>query len=1000
MTRYLNIRRVSVVKMKKKESGRIWISGNCVHTDNKHIWDKINGWLKTTLYKERDEPNTKLDIKKYQFLQLIGDLTAEYRIHGRSFIDRQGSKKKIEKYLRWEYKNKIRRCRNDLQKNKIDEKLKQQLAALKKMEIESKIQEINNHFKKKGLDGLIFDEERTQFQLKVYSFMGPEEEAEIAGPKSRIILFGPYEPKIIKFCDETSFYMNKKLWNNSKDRFHEVVVRETPVKGPTHIIPIEQYLERDLENERKLFRKKGPLWVDLDSQGYVVERDEVDEIIDRFNEKQFQFLIGEAASGKTAIVASIGYRLAKEQRWNVNILPSKAFQYTTVDNLVKEMDFFNPQTEDGLIILEDLHKNAPDIVYILEHMIPKKSRFLLVARESYKIGLKQEELDFLNKFEVKGLEKENFFRVAEDLIDMYKKNIGDERKKDFQKLDEEHITKIKRVADGNLWILSYLLGAWSPDKITDKEIVYDKVRKDIDDLQKEFENKYNVNDVTVALLTLATLSILEVGMLKSFLNERYGKIKVNELTLKKLCEYGEIEYVNGYYSIPHSALATLYIETATFKSSKKDYTDMLIEISDQLELTGFSGNDEEFILEIIRAYLKTHPKNYLEVITQIPSYVKYTQFKDHFLPISFSKLIQDFDMTQILIKMIEEDNDENFIRILKAIKEMTYGGWNPIPRQILRDPYKYTHFINNIKKDAGEFVKKINGISRLSSIIRNEQNVKRIADYQRVFSFGIYPKDFYNSYLEELDLNNLISKLENKNTRLDDSIRVLEQLYALDKNILDVIKTIIRYKTGTGISLSELGLTCRTIHEDGIGYSYGENQNLIKYLIDLTDIDQLILKMGTEKLSGLSLSFPYIKEQIKGNKIRIENILNTLSIKINKEQDIIEIFYLFSGVAYMGKKFSVDLINRIDVKRIISMIEKSMIEKVDRFELFLRLFGITAGHFLEEKIDAVRLISEKFKIRELLSEKIIREILSEKIIREILSEEEIKIINKIIEDKP
>jgi hypothetical protein len=132
MVRYLNVRRVSAAKMKKKKSRRIWISGNCIHTDNKHTWDKINTWLKTTLYKEQDEPYTTLDIKKYQFLQLIGDLTAEYQIHGRTFIDRQGGKKKIEKYLRWKYKNQEERCRNYTQKKQNRGKIEKTTKCIKK----------------------------------------------------------------------------------------------------------------------------------------------------------------------------------------------------------------------------------------------------------------------------------------------------------------------------------------------------------------------------------------------------------------------------------------------------------------------------------------------------------------------------------------------------------------------------------------------------------------------------------------------------------------------------------------------------------------------------------------------------------------------------------------------------------------------------------------------------------------------------------------------------
>ncbi len=319
-------------------------------------------------------------------------------------------------------------------------------------------------------------------------------------------------------------------------------------------------------------------------------------------------------------MASIGYKLTKEKGWDVNILPSEAFIETTADNLIREINFFNPETKDALIIIEDFHKNAFDIVYILEHMIHKKSRILLVSRDSFKTGLQQKDLEFLKRFKIKELEKNNFSKIADGLIETYRKKMEGARKKDYEKLNEDHISKFKNLADGNLWILAYLLEAWSPNKIINMEIVYDKIKKDIDDLDKEFKRlKEKLRGVSDSLLALAPFSKYEVGVSESFINEN-GVIKLNKDTLEKLVDYGEIVDENGLYSIPHSALAELYMETAMHYIDKNGFPSLLVNLFDESKDGVFSGNAKKYSLELLQAYLKSNPRNYGEVVNRVCNY--------------------------------------------------------------------------------------------------------------------------------------------------------------------------------------------------------------------------------------------------------------------------------------------------------------------------------------------------------------------------------------------
>jgi hypothetical protein len=142
------------------------------------------------------------------------------------------------------------------------------------------------------------------------------------------------------------------------------------------------------------------------------------------------------------------------------------------------------------------------------------------------------------------------------------------------------------------------------------EIVYDEVKKDIDNLEK----KYGVSEAEDVLLTLAPLSKFEIGVSKLFFDKDVGVIRLNHNTVKKLRNYGEIQLKNEYFYIPHSTLASLYLKTAMFQNPEKNYTEMTKKIRRQLKNTdlGFSGKINRFVSEILQLYLLNKPDNLSE----------------------------------------------------------------------------------------------------------------------------------------------------------------------------------------------------------------------------------------------------------------------------------------------------------------------------------------------------------------------------------------------------
>ena len=893
------------MNQEKKET--IWITGKSIHTNNISSWNKVEKKLKSPLHVE-------LDITKRQFLELIGDVTAENIILNNPLIEERDVLAKIRKFLTWKFNQKLPGESPEDEK-KINDELNKQLLITKseKFTIIGKINNINNIFKKEGLEENIYEKKGHQFRLLFFSFTGPEKiKVEEICPKERIILFGPDDPHIIEFCDKTSFYFNRKRWNSVRDRFFEIVVEKKQMNTPAYFIPIDRYLERYIKNEPKFFRKRGPLWCDLEN-GFVVERDEIKEIIDGFEKYQFQLLMGEAASGKTTIVASMGYKLVKEG-WDVNILSSKSFNFSNVSDIINKMDFFNPEIENSLIIIDDFHKNAPELIHILKHMTPKKSRILLVTRNSYKINLQQEEIEFLDRFKAKELKKENFSRVADNLIDMIKKNGDDVRKKNFKKLNDKHIIEIKQEANGNLWILAYLLEAWSPDKAIDIGLVYDKIKKDINDLDIEFRrSKQYLIGVWDALMSLAPFSMFEIGVSKYFFNEKDGIIKIDSRTLEKLIEYGEILDENNYYFIPHSTPAELYLKTAMIKK----YEDSLFYITRQLENRGFSGYIKDYPSEIIKAYIQINPKDFTKLISNIGSYLwdLYAFRSDRKLkklvtfPINLKKIFKDKKTSLSLIKYLHKDNFQGIVYFLNGINLMI-----EMPKKIEELNLSIPNSLLISIKDFKTIFEKMSA-REIASLLENSLDLIPVDDF---LSLARINKDvkFYKDVINKINLLNLTSHLKNREYNLGDICVIMSRLYFFRKDVLNHYKELIIHHSNKNIDIKLSSYNTAFLFLEKIKGNDGEI--LWECLFDNINSEKLFSKIVKDSVSrDIIGTFPYLKRLIIKDEKYIQPIIHILKKEIKKREPPEKTSLFLYRVRELGDDF---------YNRFISQIEPTMLK--------------------------------------------------------------------------
>jgi hypothetical protein len=329
----------------------------------------------------------------------------------------------------------------------------------------------------------------------------------------------------------------------------------------------------------------------------------------------------------------------------------------------------------------------------MERIRNKKTKFLLNTRPSLEGQLTNEKKKILRKFKLKRLEQENFIDIAEKIIVTYSKK-NEKIKKHFIKKARESIIK---AAKGNLWILSYFIKGWTPESKINRKILHEEVIKDIENLEKEFEEKYGLDGVQDALLSLAPFSRFEIGVSEIFFDEQLGSIKINLNTLKKLKEYGEVKLRNGFYFIPHSTLAQLYLETAMFGIPRKKYFHLFNRVKKQLKVAGFSGENKQYILDMFKMYLSSNPSNLDEFMHRLGGDPEgYTRYLHRLLQNKeiYATLIHQINQSENLdeiIKCVNSPLDENIkIKILKDID------WNVLYSKIKdSELWEIYEFISN-----------------------------------------------------------------------------------------------------------------------------------------------------------------------------------------------------------------------------------------------------------------------------------------------------------------
>ena len=122
---------------------------------------------------------------------------------------------------------------------------------------------------------------------------------------------------------------------------------ELAVMNQAALPTIEAVLDKEDSGAPEFFRRAGPAWVDF-QEGYVYERPEVADIIQRLEQEDVVAIKGAPASGKSSILRHVGYRLAVDGA-DVRFLELKTLPGNEVSEMLK--------IRHGFIFVDDAHLN-------------------------------------------------------------------------------------------------------------------------------------------------------------------------------------------------------------------------------------------------------------------------------------------------------------------------------------------------------------------------------------------------------------------------------------------------------------------------------------------------------------------------------------------------------------------------------------------------------------------------------------------------------------------
>lgn len=711
-------------------------------------------------------------------------------------------------------------------------------------------------------------------------------------------------------------------------------------KNICHLQPLDQYLEKGSNKEPDFSRKIGPLWIDFEPIGYIVERDEVDIIIEDLERNFSQLIIGDMASGKTVIARNVGYKLIKKE-WNVYYLSSHRIKHAQIKEILNEIVMIAESSQKSLIIIEDLHEAPSDCCNVLELIKYREIdiKLLITTRKEFLRGIYTTQERIFESYKKIILNKVNFQLIADSIITKYKKiKLSNDKTKmkssEKEKFENYFKPYIKTLANGNFWLLIYLIEAWSPHKLIDFNLIFKKIQKDFIELEKKFRLSYDLRFPVETILLLAPFSDRNIRISKFFFEDLCIKIGIEYETILKLIDLGEIEQTESDYRLPHQSISQIYMETINYIYGNKNKISFIENLLILLKKIGYTSNFEDFELELFEAYLQSHPKDYGTIILEISNEIlsprdteRITIAPDKFKRrVGWKRLFYDEKTICSLVNVLNKENDiqnvgnfliglylcnistylRSFIDPLQPEKPYVISEWY---QEILwgfrkNDMSRDNDFLS--EEEINKFIQDLDP-QILALKINKEENIENICICLKGIVLSCNKK-FKKIFFDNLNLSFLKSKLLNQNSYLMVVI-IVHLLNSINQRISTQFKDLLIDKVKSEINISQLGNALWFL-------ILPQYKKIYRRIVNQIDLTELISKFEKEKyLDEIDLCITCLKEFLLNNKNNAQRLGSILTSKIDAEENPGMIFKILGEIAVvneLGKNVVSDIINHMD----------------------------------------------------------------------------------------
>ncbi len=714
---------------------------------------------------------------------------------------------------------------------------------------------------------------------------------------------------------------------------HKEILSFFKVKIPT----IKDVLKKGDKGD---FFKREPDWIDFE-EGFIVERREVNDIIENMNKHDIQLVLGGPASGKSLILKNIGFRLTNEDK-KVYFVDLKQCSRDKVKKYLENIPKIN--NEEGVFIVDDAHLHITNCEGLInDFKSQSKGKLIIGSRETSEIrGEDPKKASPFVSLIKTYIHTEN---ITEEII----KRFLVKRKYKFSNERINTVSKNFGEYKEDLWILSWALKTYDQkkDSVEEKEI-YKNIKNSIRKVDAGKDKPaINAEDV---FLPLSVFYRYEIPIERMFLiNQKAIKEKlINQLIyLSEIIEMEE-EGRNRMLSLNHSSLAKLYY------GAYQRYPELGEKIRKNIlgKKNKYKKNIEYYFF--YRYLTSTDPVNTVDVVCYLES--NWNQRKKCLKLLK--QLAKDNNIQKSIKEGIEEEEDAEKIGrcvegIANASKEVALKLVESIDLNTLSSKIDKEDdiqkigicfmYIANVSKEVA-----LKLVGCVSSRIDKEDDIQKIGIC--FMDIANVSKELALKLVESIDLNALSSKIDK-----EDDIQKIEYwvmdianvskevalklvgcvLSKIDKEddiekIRFCVQDIANVSKEVALQLVDI-LSAKIDKEDDFDKILNcvwdianVSKEVALKMVESIDLNALSSKIDKEDVSNISTCVQGITNASKEVSFKlVESIdLNALSSKISKEDDIYLVASRFIVIAEASKEAALKLVGSIDLNALSSKIDK------------------------------------------------------------------------------